>query len=121
MAACRRSCSSGRRTTAGTSRTPHYGWLYLAHRDLETSRLHAGDPSPDLSVSPGVKSILSFNAGPVVDEGGADPGMAIVTAGRGVSVHGAVNLRSTDVFDQLAVVKEKRWNAFRRWTSSAAL
>jgi hypothetical protein len=23
---------------------PHYGWLYLAHRDLETSRLHAGDP-----------------------------------------------------------------------------
>ena len=23
---------------------PHYGWLYLAQRDFETSRLHAGDP-----------------------------------------------------------------------------
>ena len=29
-------------------------------------------PNPDLSVSPGVKSILSFNAGMVAYEGGAD-------------------------------------------------
>jgi hypothetical protein len=34
----------GKENTRRDIEDPHYGWLYLAHRDFKTSRLHAADP-----------------------------------------------------------------------------
>ncbi len=58
---------------------------------------------------------------PVAYEIVADPGMAIVAAGPGVSVRGAVNVRSMGVFGQLGVVqREEQCKAgVDRWVHAA--